>query len=76
MNCPKCNSNNDAVIDSRSSGKGERVYRRRKCISCGARWSTLEISQADMAVFRQLLAQATDMLSDSLIDRRQAMKRI
>ena len=40
MTCPKCQSNQLIVIDSRAEKGG--IRRRRKCQSCGARFSTFE----------------------------------
>lgn len=42
MKCPYCQADNDKVIDSRPSEDGETVRRRRECLFCGRRWSTLE----------------------------------
>lgn len=45
--CDRCKAKNSVVVDSRSShamGKGT-IRRRRKCLSCGFRWSTFEMSQ-------------------------------
>ena len=39
--CPKCNSNNDKVLDTRIK-LGFRV-RSKKCNDCGYRWRTIEI---------------------------------
>jgi transcriptional regulator NrdR family protein len=41
MHCPKCQSDTE-VIDSRQRDDGP-YYRRRKCASCGHRFSTLEV---------------------------------
>ena len=43
MNCPFCHKNQAQVIDSRSYP--DRVRRRRKCLQCGERWSTIEHRQ-------------------------------
>ena len=40
MRCPQCSSLSK-VIDSRR--QGQRVYRRRQCLLCGSRFSTVEI---------------------------------
>ena len=40
--CPFCNSNDDKVIDSRSSEGGRVIRRRRKCNDCGKRFTTYE----------------------------------
>lgn len=42
MRCPKCQQDNDTVIDSTERDEGTRIYRRRKCLNCGKRWSTRE----------------------------------
>jgi len=42
MRCPKCGCDNDKVIDSRVGRDGGTVRRRRECLSCGYRFSTLE----------------------------------
>lgn len=39
--CPKCNSNNDKLLDTRIK-LGFRV-RSKKCKDCGYRWRTIEI---------------------------------
>lgn len=42
MNCPYCNCNETKVIDSRLSKDGSNIKRRRECLSCEKRFSTLE----------------------------------
>lgn len=42
MRCPKCASQDDKVIDSRSSGDGVQIRRRRECLGCGTRFTTYE----------------------------------
>jgi transcriptional repressor NrdR len=42
MRCPKCASQNDKVIDSRSSLEGATIRRRRECTKCGHRFTTYE----------------------------------
>ena len=42
MRCPKCGVDDDKVIDSRAGRDGGTVRRRRECLSCGYRFSTLE----------------------------------
>ena len=42
MKCPKCGCVDDKVIDSRVGRDGGTVRRRRECLSCGYRFSTLE----------------------------------
>jgi transcriptional regulator NrdR family protein len=45
MNCPRCNSDNNGVVDSRSRYAGRVVERRRQCreSACLHRWSTTEV---------------------------------
>lgn len=42
MRCPFCKDDDDKVVDSRSSGQGFVIRRRRKCRSCGRRFTTYE----------------------------------
>jgi transcriptional repressor NrdR len=42
MNCPYCNCNETKVIDSRESKDGTNIKRRRECLHCEKRFSTLE----------------------------------
>ncbi len=42
MICPYCNSNDDKVIDSRSSDAGKVIRRRRQCLGCKKRFTTYE----------------------------------
>lgn len=43
MNCPKCTSLQSGVCDSRIR-EDNSIRRRRKCLKCHYRWTTLEIS--------------------------------
>jgi transcriptional repressor NrdR len=42
MHCPKCKSEDTAVIDSRLSEEGRAVRRRRECPKCQYRFTTFE----------------------------------
>ena len=42
MKCPFCNENNDRVVDSRESGYGHTIRRRRECLECGRRYTSYE----------------------------------
>jgi transcriptional repressor NrdR len=42
MRCPKCECEEDKVIDSRSSREGAAIRRRRECLKCGHRYTTYE----------------------------------
>lgn len=62
MKCPSCGALSSRVIDSRPSCNDTEVMRRRACIKCKHRWTTIEMSLADPAVtfaapFAQLKAE-------------------
>ncbi|MEZ5276659.1 MAG: transcriptional regulator NrdR [Opitutaceae bacterium] len=42
MRCPRCNSLDDKVVDSRISKDGATIRRRRECLACGHRITTTE----------------------------------
>ncbi len=42
MRCPFCREDHDKVVDSRSSGEGSIIRRRRECLECGRRFTTYE----------------------------------
>ena len=42
MRCPKCGADNDQVVDSRANHEGNTIRRRRKCLTCGFRYTTYE----------------------------------
>lgn len=51
MLCPYCGSEELKVIDSRDSKDGENIKRRRECLSCSKRFSTIEkIIKLDLEV--------------------------
>ena len=46
MKCPFCGYEESKVIDSRPTDEGERIRRRRECISCAKRFTTYEIIES------------------------------
>jgi transcriptional repressor NrdR len=42
MKCPFCGHPKDKVVDSRESGTGDSIRRRRECIECGRRFTSYE----------------------------------
>ncbi len=42
MNCPYCNNNETKVYDSREAKDGTNVKRRRECLKCEKRFTTIE----------------------------------
>lgn len=43
MNCPQCNGLQNKVYDSRHK-ENNLIWRRRECLDCGCRWTTIEVS--------------------------------
>jgi transcriptional repressor NrdR len=46
LRCPFCGYEESKVIDSRPTDEGERIRRRRECISCGKRFTTYEVIES------------------------------
>jgi len=46
MKCPFCSFNESKVIDSRPSDDGDKIRRRRECLSCGTRFTTYEVIES------------------------------
>jgi transcriptional repressor NrdR len=42
VRCPQCSSNDDKVVDSRTTDDGAAIRRRRECLACNARFTTFE----------------------------------
>lgn len=42
MRCPNCGQSEDRVLDTREQKDGEAIRRRRECLNCKARFTTLE----------------------------------
>jgi transcriptional repressor NrdR len=54
MRCPKCNSVEDRVIDSRPWKDGAVIRRRRECLTCSYRFTTYEqIEREDLRVIKR-----------------------
>lgn len=61
MNCPKCGSDQVNVIDSRP--KEGTVARRRKCLVCGYRYSTVEVDVSEYKSLKEKAKMLRWMLS-------------
>ena len=46
MKCPFCSFEESKGIDSRPTDEGQRIRRRRECLSCGKRFTTYEIIES------------------------------
>ena len=54
MHCPVCNHEDTRVVDSRLTGEGEAIRRRRECDACGYRFSTNEeVELLDLTVVKR-----------------------
>lgn len=54
MHCPVCNHEETKVVDSRLSGDGTAIRRRRECEKCGFRFSTVEeVELLDLVVIKR-----------------------
>jgi len=54
MRCPYCKDTEDKVIDSRMSGEGLNVRRRRECLKCGKRFTTYEyVEKAPLMIIKR-----------------------
>jgi len=42
VKCPFCGHSKDKVVDSRESGPGDSIRRRRECLECGRRFTSYE----------------------------------
>ena len=48
MHCPFCSAPETRVIDSRLANDGDKVRRRRECVSCNERFTTYEGAELNM----------------------------
>ena len=54
MNCPVCNHPETSVLDTRITGEGSSIRRRRECDACGFRFSTSEdVELLDITVVKR-----------------------
>lgn len=54
MRCPVCNCDDTKVVDSRMTGDGLRIRRRRECVECSYRFSTFEeVEILDISVVKR-----------------------
>ncbi|HUV30157.1 MAG TPA: transcriptional regulator NrdR [Acidobacteriota bacterium] len=53
MKCPHCGHQEDKVVDSRPYQDGRAIRRRRECLQCGERFTTLEyVEQGTLTVLK------------------------
>ncbi len=63
MRCPFCRQGDSRVVDSRETGDGDAIRRRRGCPECGRRFTTVE--EASLAVVKR--SGATEPFSRSKV---------
>ena len=64
MQCPKCNAYGLACSDSRPYN--ETIRRRRRCMNCGYRFSTVEISVEDYRKLKDKEPETEALIADML----------
>lgn len=58
MKCPFCHADDTRVVDSRTSGEGFEIRRRRECAACATRFTTYErIGDAPVSVVKKDLSR-------------------
>ena len=54
MKCPFCGNDNHKVVDSRTSGEGRSIRRRRECEKCSRRFTTYEyVEEAQLMLVKK-----------------------
>jgi transcriptional repressor NrdR len=53
MRCPMCGFPEDKVVDSRAAAEGRAVRRRRECVECSHRFSTIEEITGEILVVKR-----------------------
>ncbi|MDT3392679.1 MAG: transcriptional regulator NrdR [Bacillota bacterium] len=54
MQCPRCHHNGSRVVDSRPTGEGRVIRRRRECENCNFRFTTFErVEQTPLLVIKK-----------------------
>lgn len=71
MECPDCGGNS-RVKDSRKTGP-DRVYRRRQCLDCYAKWSTTEIASQKHREITKRARKARHLMNKALGELREGM---
>jgi transcriptional repressor NrdR len=67
VRCPYCRADDDKVVDSRLAEDGAAVRRRRECLACGRRYSTLERALDVSLVVRKRSGELEPFDHDKLV---------
>ncbi len=66
MKCPFCAHIDDKVIDSREGRGGDTIRRRRECLKCGRRFTTLRFASVymDFKDVQEFMSELKNLLKD------------
>lgn len=54
MKCPRCQTDNSKVVESRDAAEGDAIRRRRECLDCAHRYTTYErVERPNLAVIKK-----------------------
>jgi transcriptional repressor NrdR len=67
MRCPRCDGNDNRVVDTRTSRGGRAVRRRRECLACGERFTTYEYVEARTLMILKRDGSAEEFDRDKLV---------
>ena len=69
MKCPKCNSTQSKVVDSRHADELNAIRRRRECENCGTRFTTFEhIEVSQLIVVKKYLMDLCVLVRNDQLD--------
>ena len=68
MKCPKCNSTQSKVVDSRHADELNAIRRRRECENCGTRFTTFEHIEVSQLIVVKKMAQESSFQEKYLMD--------
>ncbi len=60
MKCPSCGGVRSGVPSTQPTEDLRRVRRRRKCVSCGHRWWTIEIDEQERITIELIVSAVLD----------------
>lgn len=68
MRCPHCGVDDDRVVDSRPTPRGDAVRRRRACNACGDRYTTFERIELPDLLVRKRSGQLVPFQRERVLD--------
>lgn len=67
MKCPVCGQDNDRVLDTRIQKEGELIRRRRECLNCKTRFTTVETLMLQFPLVVKKDGRREDFCKDKLL---------